>query len=258
ENDFDAARGVVGVYDVANGYRRIGEFDSFGVGPHDMLLDPVSDSLVIANGGIETHPETGRAKLNIASMAPSLVFIDRHTGDLRARHELSSGQHKLSIRHIDVDAGGRIWFGGQWQGDLLDAPSLVGCAGQDNPITLVRALAERGAGLQGYVGSVTTTHNGCLLAASAPRAGRILVIETQSGDVVGEHALLDGCGVAQHQDTAFVASSGMGHVVGLGAIAPGEQVLQSGADARGLGQRVKPGLARRFPGIAFDNHLVSF
>jgi len=65
ENDYGAGRGIVGVWDATSGYQRIGEFDSGGVGPHDIKPMPGGDLLVVANGGIETHPETGRTKLNI-------------------------------------------------------------------------------------------------------------------------------------------------------------------------------------------------
>ncbi|RYE74042.1 MAG: DUF1513 domain-containing protein, partial [Hyphomicrobiales bacterium] len=56
ENDFDKARGVIGLFDATDGFRRIGEFDTFGTGPHELLLTPDGTMLVVANGGIETHP----------------------------------------------------------------------------------------------------------------------------------------------------------------------------------------------------------
>ena len=60
ENDFEAARGVIGVWDVPSGYARIAEIPSGGVGPHDIKLMPGGKLLAVANGGIETHPDTGR------------------------------------------------------------------------------------------------------------------------------------------------------------------------------------------------------
>ena len=36
ENDFDKARGVIGLFDVGDGFTRIGEFDTFGTGPHEL------------------------------------------------------------------------------------------------------------------------------------------------------------------------------------------------------------------------------
>ena len=75
ENEFDTARGVIGVWDTTDGYRRVGEFASGGIGPHEMRLMPDGTTLVVANGGIETHPDSGRTKLNIASMRPNLTRV---------------------------------------------------------------------------------------------------------------------------------------------------------------------------------------
>ncbi len=55
---------------------RAGEFASGGVGPHEIRRMPGSDVLVIANGGIATHPGSSRAKLNIPKMQPNLAYIE--------------------------------------------------------------------------------------------------------------------------------------------------------------------------------------
>src|SRR5207237_5891958 len=72
ENDFERGQGVIGIYDVAGGYERIGEFPTYGVGPHEMILLPDGKTFAIANGGIETHPDYGRAGLNIDRTDPTL------------------------------------------------------------------------------------------------------------------------------------------------------------------------------------------
>ena len=103
ENDFDNAAGVVGVYDARAKFNRIGEFPTYGMGPHELLLLGDGRTIAIANGGIETHPDYGRAELNIATMKPSYVLVDRVTGDLIEKHELPAALHQLSIRHMDAD-----------------------------------------------------------------------------------------------------------------------------------------------------------
>jgi len=237
ENDFNAARGVIGVYDVSAGYKRVGEFDSHGIGPHDLLLAPDGLTLVVANGGIETHPDAGRAKLNISTMEPSLVFVDRRSGDRLAKHQLGSDLHKLSIRHLDIDSRGRVWLGGQWEGGLDEAPSIVGSAGRDFPLSLLPCLAGQGASLRGYIGSVAVNREGRLLAASAPRAGRIVYIDTEKCVIAGETLLTDGCGVAPLGQDRFLATSGEGRVVEAW---PGER-----SDA-----------VATHKGISFDNHMI--
>ena len=38
ENDFEGARGMIGIYDVTARFKRIGEFPSHGLGPHDLAF----------------------------------------------------------------------------------------------------------------------------------------------------------------------------------------------------------------------------
>lgn len=82
ENDFDVERGCIGIYDVTHGFTRIGEFDSGGIGPHEALLLGDKKAIAVANGGIATHPDYPRQKLNLAEMRPSITLIDIESGDL--------------------------------------------------------------------------------------------------------------------------------------------------------------------------------
>jgi len=115
ENDYETARGVIGIWDVAAGYRRAGEFYSGGIGPHDIKRLPDTDIFVIANGGIETHPDTGRTKLNIATMQPNLAYLE--AGKIVELAALPPAMHKNSIRHLAVSPDSDVAFGMQWQGD---------------------------------------------------------------------------------------------------------------------------------------------
>lgn len=238
ENDYDEARGVLGVYDVAAEYQRIGELETHGVGPHEVLLMPDGETVCIANGGIETHPDAGRAKLNLDTMQPSLVFIDRRSGDIKAHHELARELHHLSIRHLCLDGSGVVWFGGQWEGGPDSVPWVVGHARADSPIVFSESAGAVGARLKGYIGSMAASQDGAIVAASAPRAGRVLYFDAEHGRVVGERQLSDVCGVAPAHSSDIAQSSGEGH-------------LQISSPIGGSGD----GLVHRLAEIAFDNHL---
>jgi hypothetical protein len=177
EHDNETRQGLLGVYSATQGYKRIGELKTFGIGPHEVILLADGRTLAVANGGIETHIETngtGREKLNLDTMMPSLAFIDSATGDLVAQHNQVSDLHKLSIRHIAADARGEVWFGAQWEGDAEETPELVGFAGIDRPLRIIEPETPRGASLAGYIGAVAISGDKRILAASAPRAGRIV------------------------------------------------------------------------------------
>ena len=73
--------------------------------PHEAMLLG-DDVICVANGGIETHPDFGREKLNLSTMKPNVAFIDRLTGDLISLRELPPDLHQVSLRHLAPDARG--------------------------------------------------------------------------------------------------------------------------------------------------------
>jgi hypothetical protein len=236
EHDNATRQGLLGIYDVAAGFKRIGEMPTHGIGPHEVILLEDGKTLAVANGGIETHVETGRQKLNVDTMVPSLAFLDAGSGALLAKHEHTGALHKLSIRHIAADARGTIWFGAQWEGETGDSPELIGCADLDKAPRLIEPGTPRGAALVGYIGAVAIDGGGRILAASAPRAGRIVYIDTERGSIVGETLLQDSCGLTGITNSAFASSSGLGV---LQSEQPDHSHLTSAT----------------FPGRSFDNHL---
>lgn len=233
ENDFENARGVIGIFDASDGYRRIGEFDTFGTGPHELLLLPDGETFVVANGGVETHPDYGRTELNIATMDPSIAFISARDGALIGQLRLDAGLHQLSIRHMAVDAQQKVWFGCQFRGES-GRPQLVGYATRDGEIRLIELPEPVLGGLRNYVGSVAASADGGLIGVSSPEGGRLLAIDARSGLLVADKTLKSGCGLAP-RGKGFLASSGTGQVVGLGIDQPAGQF-----------------------GLEFDNHLRRF
>lgn len=233
ESDFEAAQGVIGIYDARDGYRRIGEFPTYGTGPHELLLMPDGVTLVIANGGIETHPDFGRAELNLDTMDPSVVFVDRRSGKLVGQLRLDAGLHQLSIRHMVIDARSRVWFGCQYKGAPTESPQLVGYASLDGEIKLIELPTDTLRDLRNYVGSVAASVDGSTVAISSPEGDLLVAIDTEGARPVVVQALRSGCGLAA-DGAGFVATSGLGEMVGL-----------AGAERD----------TRKFD-FAFDNHML--
>lgn len=222
ENDFEAARGVIGIYDATNGFVRIGEFDTFGVGPHEVLLSADGTTLVVANGGIETHPDFGRTELNLETMDPSLVFIDAASGGLIGQLRLAAELHQLSIRHLAFDAMGRVWFGCQVRGAPETRPQLIGYATREGEIKLIELPDDALGKLGNYVGSVAASRDGALVAVSSPEGNTVLAIDIRTASPVATLALDNGCGIAP-EGPGFLASSGEGEVLGFAGSAIGAQ-----------------------------------
>ncbi|KQZ93844.1 hypothetical protein ASD64_02715 [Mesorhizobium sp. Root157] len=213
ENDFDNAAGVVGIYDALSNFERVGEFPTYGVGPHELLLLGDDRTIAVANGGIETHPDYGRAELNIATMKPSYVLVDRISGDLLEKHELPSNLSKLSIRHMAADGEGTVWFGCQYRGPVTDRPLLVGRAARGKDLSLVDMPGQVLGGFRNYIGSVATNPAAGTVAVSSPQGNSLAIIEAATGKVVSARDLTEVCGVAP-DGPGFIATTGGGVIVG--------------------------------------------
>lgn len=232
ENDFEAGRGVLGLYDATpgGGYRRVGEFDCGGIGPHEVVLMPDGMTLCVANGGILTHPDYGKLELNLDTMRPSLAYIDAKTGDLLEKVELAPALHRLSIRHLAVAADGAVWFGCQYMGPAGDRPALVGRHRRGAALELFDAPSETLRNMRNYVGSVAVDAAGGIVATSSPVGGQVIYWDAASGKCLGVTALADGCGVAPAPQGGFLVSSGLGAMLRTDAQGAEQPVLPPSRD----------------------------
>ncbi len=216
ENNFAEGRGVVGVWDASDGYRRVAEFDAGGIGPHDIALMPGGSVLAIANGGILTDPDTGPLKLNIPDMQPSLAFIDAADGRPVASHALPGELHQLSIRHMAVAASGAIVIAMQYEGPDEDRVPLV-CRYMAGRLHLMTAPEPITAQMRHYCGSVAVDGAGRIACVTAPRGNLSTFWSVADGTYLAAAGIDDGCGVSAATDTGgFLISSGTGQLVTAG------------------------------------------
>lgn len=208
--------GVLGIYDVQDGYRRVGEYSTHGLDPHEILLMPDGRTLVVANGGILMRSDMPRLKLNIPDMAPSLVYIDSRDGSLTAQVKPVRELHQLSTRHIAVDRRGRVAVAMQYEGPADDDVPLVALhdpgAGQAGFRYLPMPKAEQTA-LRQYCGSAAIDRTGRYLAVSSPRGNRVLIwdLAAEAMPMVASVPLGDVCGLAAGDAAGgFMLSAGTG------------------------------------------------
>jgi uncharacterized protein len=219
ENDFDGARGVIGIYDAGAGYRRVGEFPSGGIGPHDLALLEAGRVLVVANGGLREHPDFGggRRILNPDAIATTLAYIDLGTGALLERHDLGAAG-ALSLRHLDVARDGTVIIGAQLTRGAFDGQSLVYRHRRQQILAPIALPGEIATGLSGYVSSIACDRSGEFAAITSSRGALAVVIDIASGRVVRTQRLDDVSGVAPTAEpAAFLTTSGLGSVAVLPA-----------------------------------------
>lgn len=232
ENAFETGEGRIGVWDRTLNYQRIDEFSSGGIGPHEILRLP-SGALAIANGGIRTHPDTGRDTLNLESMRGN-VSVFSTAGTLLDCAEVPDSMRLNSPRHIASTPGGKVVCGYQWQGDPYDTPQLVGFYDGEGTLWEGEIDARILRSLDGYIGSVCAISD-TRFAASSPRGGRIVTLDA-TGAQRQTHRALDVCGISALSGSHALVTDGYGHVYDL---------RDSGLEK-----------LRRHP-LAFDNHLVA-
>ena len=214
ENDYQRAQGMIGVRDATASYQQIGEFPAYGMEPHDVALLADGRTLVTANGGIRTHPDSGGDELNLPDMQPSLVYVDIETGDLLEEHRLAPELHQLSIRHLAIAADDMVVFGCQYRGPEEEAPALVGFHRRGEAPVVVEAPGEAQIGLRNYIGSVAADRSGGIVAASAPKGGLVTYWDVAARRYLGASSLNDGCGLAPtHRSAQFLLTSGEGWLV---------------------------------------------
>lgn len=210
ENDFDNNRGVIGLYDATNGFSRVGEMPAHGVGTHDMAVSDDGRLLIIANGGIETHPDFGRTKLNLDHMEPSLVISDARTGALIEKHALPENRRQLSTRHLALAESGRIWFACQYEGPRNDLPPLIGYFERGEALRFIDLPEETTEGLASYVGAIAVNRRDDLVGLASPKGGLAVTLDGATGAVLRQTRITDAAGIAPGNG-GFAVSSYDGH-----------------------------------------------
>jgi hypothetical protein len=232
EQASDTSDGIVGIWDAAGGYVRIGEFSSGGIGPHDLRLMPDGATLVVANGGIATDP-TDRTKLNIPTMRPNLSYLDL-SGQVAEMVELAPDLRQNSVRHLALRSDGLTAFAMQWEGEPGAAPPLLGLHRRGQPPILAEAPLPDEIAMQGYAGSVAFSGDGSEVAITSPRGGRLHRFDA-GGQFLGAVSRADVCGLAPRRD-GYLASDGFGGIVALHTTGPE---------------------ALSVHGCAWDNHIIA-
>lgn len=215
ENAFDLGVGRIGLYDLADGFRRVGEWDSHGIGPHQLVTTARRDLIVVAHGGIRTHPDTGRAKLNLPDMSPTVSVLDARDGTLVQDARLPETFRSLSLRHLAIRPDGLMVIAGQWEGPESETPPLlaVGRPGTGlRPVAAPEPIAFR---MMNYCGSVAFDSTGDMFAVTAPRGDIATFWRADPVPVfAGSLQMADVCGVAADGSPGgFYLSAGTGMLV---------------------------------------------
>lgn len=224
------SEGRLGLWDSAT-YARLGDIPTHGIGPHEVKRLPMSDDLLVANGGIATDP-TDRTKLNIATMRPNLARVTPE-GALVALAEPPAELHQNSTRHLALLPDGSAACAMQWEGDPAEAPALL-ALWREGRLSFCEPPLEESLAMANYAGSIAYSAATREIALTSPKGGVVQVFDA-SGAFRATHRRADACGVAAAPE-GFTVTDGNGAISRLGA---------AGLEAR-----------HSLP-LKWDNHLIA-
>lgn len=244
ENAYDEAYGVIGVRDVNHGYQQVTEWNAHGIGPHQLSLSANGEHVIVAIGGIQTHPNSGREKLNLETMQSALVYLDAKNGDLIARYTLPESTRSLSIRHMAVAKDGLVGLAFQDQDDFSQHNTLVGFHQFGQSIQPQAAESTIQYQMRGYCASIAADVSGGWFAVTSPRGNLITLWNGATQSCINFASLRDCSGIAPTDlEGEFVVSSGRGKVMLINAK---------------TGQKNNLGYANQTKNMAWDNHLITY
>ena len=204
ENLYAKKRGQIVVRDTQS-YQVLDRFDSGGVGPHELALMPDGKTLVVANGGIETHPNQPRKKLNLATMQPNLAYLDIASG--KVLFSYAPPDNQLSIRHLTVSCKGAVFVGAQYQGRKSTIQPLVFAHNGENELQAFSASQSQWHKMHQYTASLLV--KGDLLCVSCPKGSHLSFWDTTTRTFIDRQNFSDVSGLA-YSNGSVIASSGKG------------------------------------------------
>ncbi len=222
ENDFQSGQGVIGVYDASDRFRRVGEFRSYGIGPHDMALMRNGSTLVVANGGMREHPDfgDGRRVLNAGALETSLAYIDAGSGDLLERHDLAKGK-PISLRHLDVGHDDTVIIGAQLEKGAEPGTPVAFTHRRQQPMAACSLPQQLLVHLKGYISSVAVDRSGQIAALTSSRGAVAVLLDLKTQRLLRTVTMQDISGIAPGCGTRdFLTTSGHGVIARVSADVP--------------------------------------
>lgn len=214
---YEQGEGIIAVYDAEKDYRRVKTFELDGIGPHELTMHPDGETLVIGLGGILTHPDYDRIKLNLDTMAPAVILMNRRSGATIGR--FTPGHHQQSARHISVNGRGQVYVAYQYQGPLHELPALLARL-EAGRLQEIRFDNEIQRTLANYIASVVAHPENDLVAAASPVGGTTVVFRGSTGELIERVSIPDCAGIQTLAGGDFLISSGQGKLFQLGAGKP--------------------------------------
>ncbi len=210
--------------------------DSGGIGPHQCALLNSKDVLVVANGGILTHPKERRKKLNLTTMKPNLSYFE--LASKRLIEQVTPPHFQLSLRHFAISDTDQVIIGAQYQGYHRDTLPLIYSHQLGEKLQPLKAPAEFWQQMQHYTASVSIDNGAGIVGVSSPRGGVIGYWQLANRTLITSQKFTDCAGITFSKE-GFMLTNGKGQLKYFVANLQQPLMAQQGLKLR------------------FDNHLIA-
>ena len=230
-------------------------------------MHPDGKTLVVANGGIKTE-RASREELNLDTMYPSLVYLNRHTGNLL--EQIIPEHNQMSVRHLAMHDDGTVMIGIQFQGEKhINVPLVLTHKRGDadfKPFIMPNNQWQR---FHQYIASVAVDSKSNLLCVTTPMGGCAAIFDLTTRALINSVSLPDCAGASVYsrnicsgndvvktnieQQSGFIVSDGQGQLTRL--TVNDLTILDSELKTDAIAKNDNIGTDSRRHTMSFDNHL---
>ena len=240
ENNYkfnDERSGSIAIYDTKKDFSRIGEFITYGIGPHEIKI--FRDTIIIANGGVLTHPDFPRIKLNLKDIQSNITRVNINNGELKQKLQLNKKYKNLSIRHFDIDRNNNIYAGCQVYNKVEQASENLVFSCKSNKLKSFSISESLSKELKNYTGSIKLNIDNNEIYASFPRGNHLISWNINDHKVKKIIRINDVCGMSYaKKKKIFLISDGQGNIY-----------------SNSLNHNLSKFYSSKFN---FDNHFINF
>ena len=234
----DERSGSLAIYDPSQNYKRVGEYGTQGIGPHEIKLDN-NNNIVVANGGILTNPNFPRVKLNINDIMSNITKVNIYSGKKIRTFNLKKKFKDYSIRHLDIDNNNEVHAGCQVYNRRKKNYGPLAFYSKENILYSYKIPKPLLINLKQYTGSIKLNLYTREIYCSFPKDNRVLVWNMYGKKIIKNYLINDVCGLAYDINNKNIL------------ISDGEGCIHSSEPDNSLKKHFKKE-------IKFDNHFITF
>lgn len=213
ENDYQNNRGLLVGRAGKQLEHQVASIDLGGLGPHELTFLSDGVTAVVGLGGIETHPDFPRKKLNLDTMQSELLLVD--TATRMVVNRATPPDPQLSLRHLDRSERDQIVIAAQYQGPNYEQFPLVYSYDSESGLQAMDAPEQVWRSMNQYIASVQIHSSNNEVLVTCPRSNAVHRFSLNTLVWLDTYKLADPGGVCLDSQGNYLVSSGTGKIVCL-------------------------------------------